>query len=76
MRSGVGVISFWRMRSLSMTSDPGSFAVSSDRTPFRKASLNVRPIAMTSPTDFICVPSVGSDSGNFSNAHFGIFTTT
>ena len=50
--------------------------VSSERRPFRNASLKVRPIAITSPTDFIWVPSVGSAAGNFSNAHFGIFTTT
>jgi len=41
------------------------------RMPFQSASLNVRPIAMTSPTDFICVPRVGSAPGNFSKAHFG-----
>jgi hypothetical protein len=31
---------------------------------------------MTSPTDFICVPSVLSAPGNFSNANRGHFTTT
>ena len=40
------------------------------------ASLNVRPIAMTSPTDFIVDVSSGSAPGNFSNANRGIFTTT
>ena len=48
---------------------------SSERTAFWSASLNVRPIAMTSPTDFICVVSVRSASGNFSKAQRGIFTT-
>ena len=38
--------------------------------------LNVRPIAMTSPTDFIWVVSTGSASGNFSNAQRGILVTT
>jgi hypothetical protein len=38
--------------------------------------LKVRPIAITSPTDFICVPSAGLASLNFSNAQRGIFTTT
>ena len=33
-------------------------------------------MAMTSPTDFIWVVSVGSAVGNFSNANRGIFTTT
>jgi len=37
--------------------------------------LNVRPIAMTSPTDFIWVVSVRSASGNFSNAQRGNLTT-
>ena len=40
------------------------------------ASLNVRPIAITSPTDFIVDVSSGSAPGNFSNANRGIFTTT
>ena len=47
---------------------------SSDR--FMNASLNVRPIAITSPTDFICVVSVRSACGNFSKFHRGILTTT
>ena len=50
--------------------------VSSDRTAFIIASLKVRPIAITSPTDFICGPRPSSAPGNFSNCHFGIFTTT
>ena len=48
---------------------------SSERIAFCSASLKVRPIAITSPTDFICVVSVGSASGNFSNAQRGILTT-
>ena len=51
-------------------------SASSPRSPFWNASLKVRPMAMTSPTDFICVVSVGSAVGNFSNAKRGIFTTT
>jgi hypothetical protein len=42
---------------------------------FWSASLKVRPMAITSPTDFIWVVSVWSASGNFSNAQRGIFTT-
>ena len=37
----------------------------------QSASWNVRPMAITSPTDFICVVSVVSLPGNFSNCHFG-----
>jgi hypothetical protein len=48
---------------------------SSERNAFMKASLNVRPIAITSPTDFICVVSVRSARGNFSNAQRGTLTT-
>ena len=33
-------------------------------------------MAMTSPTDFICVPRCGSASRNFSKAKRGIFVTT
>ena len=51
-------------------------SVSSPRSPFWNASLNVRPIAIASPTDFIWVVSVGSAAGNFSNANRGILTTT
>ena len=45
--------------------------------PCPSASLKVRPIAITSPTDFIVdVERRGSASGNFSKANRGIFTTT
>ncbi len=50
--------------------------VSSPRSAFCSDSLNVRPIAIVSPTDFICVVSVASASGNFSNAQRGILVTT
>ena len=43
---------------------------------FWNASLKVRPMAMASPTLFMCVVSSRSDMGNFSNAQRGIFTTT
>jgi hypothetical protein len=49
---------------------------SKERKPFCRASMKVRPIAMTSPTDFIFVPSLRSAPGNFSKAQRGIFTTT
>ena len=44
--------------------------------PLRNACLKVRPMAIASPTDFICVVSVSSACGNFSNAQRGILTTT
>ena len=49
---------------------------SSPRRAFWSDSLNVRPIAITSPTDFIWVVRTGSASGNFSNAQRGILVTT
>ncbi len=49
---------------------------SSDRMAFCSASGKDRPIAMTSPTDFMVVVSVGSAPGNFSNANRGTLTTT
>jgi hypothetical protein len=52
-----------------------NFPSSSDRTALRNASLNVRPIAIASPTDFICVVSVRSACGNFSKFQRGNFTT-
>ena len=47
-----------------------------ERTAFRYACLNVRPMAMASPMDFICVPSRVSVPGNFSKVKRGTFTTT
>ncbi len=38
--------------------------------------MKLRPIAIASPTDFMCVVSTGSADGNFSNANRGTFTTT
>ena len=43
--------------------------------PSCSASRKVPPIAITSPTDFIEVPSVDGAAGNFSNAQRGILTT-
>ena len=50
--------------------------VSRPRSAFCSDSLNVRPMAIVSPTDFICVVSVGSASGNFSKAQRGTLVTT
>ena len=46
------------------------------RSAFCSDSWNVRPIAITSPTDFICVVSRSLAPGNFSNVKRGIFVTT
>ncbi len=69
---------FWRSSSRSATGRSRvspQRSCSSERTAFWSASLKVRPIAMTSPTDFIWVVRVWSASGNFSKAQRGIFTT-
>ena len=49
---------------------------SSERSAFCSASGKVRPIAIASPTDFMCVVSVRSAPANFSNANRGTLTTT
>ena len=54
----------------------GAAGFSSERSAFCSASGKLRPIAMASPTDFICVVSTGSAPGNFSNANLGTLTTT
>ena len=53
-----------------------SMPVSRPRRAFWKLSWKVRPMAITSPTDFICVVRRGSASRNFSNAKRGILVTT
>ena len=50
--------------------------VSIERSAFCTLSANVRPIAITSPTDFMAVVSVASAPGNFSKAKRGILVTT
>ncbi len=46
------------------------------RSAFWRASVNERPMAIASPTDFIVVVSVSSAAGNFSKAKRGTLTTT
>ena len=60
----------------SLRQSNGAFLSSSERSAFCSASVKLRPIAIASPTDFMCVVSVGSADGNFSNANRGTFTTT
>ena len=77
-RSALGTRIFWRSASRSAIGRSRvrpNRSCSSERTAFWSASLNVRPMAMTSPTDFIWVVRVSSASGNFSKAQRGNFTT-
>ena len=53
-----------------------SLPCSSDRMAFCRDSGNVRPMAITSPTDCMRVPSRPSAPGSFSKAQRGIFVTT
>ena len=50
--------------------------ISKDRNAFCSDSLKVRPMAMASPTLFICVFNVESAWGNFSKAKRGTLVTT
>ncbi len=79
MRPSVGVVAISSCVAASGVS-PSQWKVepvfSSDRSAFCSASVKLRPIAIASPTDFMCVVSVGSAAGNFSNANRGTLTTT
>ncbi len=54
----------------------GASRLSSERSALLSASVKLRPIAIASPTDFMCVDSRGSAAGNFSKANLGTLTTT
>ena len=54
----------------------GAPGLSSERSALPSASGKLRPIAIASPTDFMCVVSAGFAPGNFSNANLGTLTTT
>jgi len=54
----------------------GSAQISSERIAFWSDSWKVRPIAIASPTDFICGVRMSVACGNFSNVKRGILTTT
>ena len=71
-RSASGVL-----QALEQLAVAGAPALSSsrERSAFANACLNVRPIAIASPTDFMCVVRPASEPGNFSNAKRGHFTT-
>ena len=72
-RSSVGFASSIRISGSEVW---GWISVSRDRIAFLNASSSVRPMAITSPVDFIAVVSVRSAFGNLSNGHRGTFTTT
>ena len=59
-----------------MSPSRGCLSSSRERRAFAKACPKVRPIAITSPTDFMCVLSTSSAPGNFSKAKRGNLTTT
>ena len=61
--------------SKSTSSRPAS-PVSRPRNAFCSDSAKVRPMAITSPTDFMAVVRLGLEPGNFSKANRGIFVTT
>ncbi len=77
MRSGPGSPSSFSIVSRSVVRwfSP-STPTSSPRSAFWNDSWKVRPIAITSPTDFICVVRRSTASGNFSNAKRGTLVTT
>ena len=85
MRSAPGTRSAWarRLRAASASSAgieawarSRKLPISSERSAFCNDSWKVRPIAIASPTDFICVVSVGSALGNFSKVKRGTLVTT
>ena len=75
-RSGPGVSRLSRSCSSAIASSRGGLSSSRERSAFANAWPKVRPIAIASPTDFMCVDSVDSTPGNFSKAKRGHFTTT
>ncbi len=54
----------------------GFVSSSRERIALAKACWKVLPIAIASPTDFMCVESTESTPWNFSNANRGHLTTT
>ena len=66
-------------RSTSCSTDPlrsAGRSSSRERMALPKACRKVRPMAIASPTDFICVESSDETPGNFSKAKRGHLTTT
>ncbi len=83
MRASFGVTSlFWMISRGGVSRSPylpppkPQAPTSSERSAFCSDSLNVRPMAIASPTLFICVVSVASVCGNFSKVNRGTLVTT
>ena len=84
MRSGLPTATSASSRSVDNWSRAASAAsalrpsrpTSSERTAFCSDSGKVRPMAMTSPTDCMRVPSSGTAPGSFSKAQRGTLVTT
>jgi hypothetical protein len=72
-RSSVGR---WRIIRISMGFVCRFTSVSIDRRAFLKPSSTVRPMAITSPVDFMAVVRVRSAVLNLSKGQRGTFTTT
>ena len=73
LRSGSAVLS--STPGISISSKPVR-PVSIEASAFCIDSAKLRPMAMTSPTDFMAVVSSGLAPGNFSKAKRGILVTT
>ena len=71
----LGLAAFAMLRVGSRGSRPTT-PVSRLRSAFCSDSLNVRPMAIASPTDFICVVSRSSAWSNFSKVNRGTLVTT
>ena len=75
--SGPGTLSSAIINSRSLVFESSPFTpTSKPRNAFWKDSWKVRPIAITSPTDFICVVNRSLACANFSKAKRGILVTT
>ena len=79
-RPSCGLDARWSREStdsvISPASTKGALGSSRLRSALPSASVKLRPIAIASPTLFMCVVSASSAPGNFSNANRGTLTTT
>ena len=80
MRSSVPILMYSISSSIGMWWNFGMYTwltpISSERIAFRRLSSIVRPMLITSPVAFICVPSLFEAPANLSNGKRGIFVTT
>ncbi len=75
-RSDAGRSSIVSRSARSSASRRGGASSSRERMAFRNAWAKVRPMAIASPTDFMCVESSALAPLNFSKAKRGHLTTT